>query len=178
MSKQFFLYLSLSFFCFQTLTGQTTANKSRHSAKSKLKKVELQASSFSTQMLAAVNKLRTAGCDCGGEIMPPVKPLKWEAHLTKAALNHVNDMAEHDRLDHFSTDGTAPEVRIANAGWTKTELIGENIGMGYKSIAEAIEGWKESPHHCKAMMDKDAFEMGAAHNGKMWCQDFGRREQE
>ena len=177
MFKQFLLISVLFIICVPILSAQITASKTHHS-KSKIKKSEPTASSFSTQMLSAVNKLRAEGCDCGGEMMPPVKPLKWETHLEKAAKNHVNDMAERDVLDHFSADGTAPEVRIANAGWTKTLSIGENIGMGYKSIPEAIEGWKNSPHHCKAMMDKDAFEIGAARNGKMWCQDFGKRETE
>ena len=181
MNKQSFLLSVLFLLSFQVLIAQTTTthNAKSKTTKSKSKKTETTSTSgFDAQMLAAVNKLRASGCDCGGEMMPPVKPLKWESHLTKAAQNHANDMAEHDHFDHFGTDGSAPEERIAKAGWTKTLAIGENIGMGYKNIAEAMEGWKNSPHHCKAMMDKNAFEMGAARNGKMWCQDFGKRETE
>jgi uncharacterized protein YkwD len=127
--------------------------------------------SFNNQMLTAVNALRKSGVNCGGEMMPPVKPLVWNSKLEKASVIHVIDMDKNDNFSHVGTDGSLPDDRIKAAGYEWAQ-VGENIGRGYKDVAAAIKGWKESANHCKQMMSADVTQMGAAQKGSYWCQAF------
>lgn len=129
--------------------------------------------SFNNQMLAEINALRKSGTTCGGEKMPPVKPLAWNAQLEKAAVVHVADMDANDHFSHAGMDGTMPDDRIKSAGY-EWERVGENIGQGYKDVSSAMKGWKESTNHCKQMMSAEVTEMGAAKKGKYWCQTFAK----
>lgn len=127
--------------------------------------------SFSKEMLAAVNALRKSGTTCGGEKMPPVKPLVWSAELENAAVVHVADMDANDHFSHAGTNGTLPDDRIKEAGY-EWGRVGENIGQGYKDVSAAMKGWKTSANHCKQMMNADIINIGAAKKGKYWCQTF------
>lgn len=129
--------------------------------------------SFNNQMLAEINALRKSGTTCGGEKMPPVKALAWNAQLEKAAVVHVADMDANDHFSHAGMDGTMPDDRIKSAGY-EWERVGENIGQGYKDVSAAMKGWKESTNHCKQMMSAEVTEMGAAKKGKYWCQTFAK----
>lgn len=127
--------------------------------------------SFNKEMLSAVNALRKSGTTCGGEKMPPVKPLVWSAQLENAAIVHAADMDANDHFSHAGTNGTLPDDRIKSAGY-EWARVSENIGQGYKDVSAAIKGWKESPNHCKQMMSADMTNIGAAKKGKYWCQTF------
>lgn len=127
--------------------------------------------SINSQMLVEINALRKSGVNCGNEMMPPVKPLVWNSKLEKAAVIHVNDMDKNDQFSHVGTDGSLPDDRIKAAGYEWAQ-VGENIGRGYKDVAAAIKGWKESASHCKQMMSADVTEIGAAKKGSYWCQAF------
>lgn len=126
---------------------------------------------FNNQMLAAVNELRKSGVNCGGEMMPPVKPLVWSSKLEKASVIHAIDMDKNDHFSHVGTDGSLPDDRIKAAGYEWAQ-VGENIGRGYKDVAAAIKGWKESANHCKQMMSAEVTQIGAAQKGSYWCQAF------
>jgi len=47
-----------------------------------------------SELLARVNALRTAGCSCGTDSMPPVDSLKWNKVLASVAYNHSKDMVD------------------------------------------------------------------------------------
>ncbi len=126
---------------------------------------------FNNQMLAAVNELRKSGVNCGGEMMPSVKPLVWSSKLEKASVIHAIDMDKNNHFSHVGTDGSLPDDRIKAAGYDWAQ-VGENIGRRYKDVAAAIKGWKESANHCKQMMSADVTQMGAAQKGSYWCQAF------
>ncbi len=128
---------------------------------------------FNNQMLAAINALRKSGVNCGGEMMPPVKPLVWNAKLEKASVLHVIDMDKNDHFSHVGTNGSLPDDRIKSAGYEWAQ-VGENIGRGYKDVATAVKGWKESANHCKQMMSAEVTQMGAAQKGSYWCQTFAK----
>jgi uncharacterized protein YkwD len=129
--------------------------------------------SFNSEMLVAVNQLRVSGTTCGGESMPPVKPLVWNTKLEKAAVAHTIFMNETNNFSHQGKNGSWPEDRIKAAGY-EYDRVGENIGKGYKDIPAAILGWKESTGHCKQMMSADVTEIGAAKVGAYWCQKYGK----
>lgn len=129
---------------------------------------------FRTDMLAAVNLLRSKGCRCGGKSMPAVPPVRWNSLLEDAAIRHARDMAAHKHFDHVGTDGSEIDGRINATGY-KWMQIGENIAWGYANIAEAMDAWIKSPSHCLQLMSNKVDEIGAAKNGKYWVQDYGKQ---
>jgi uncharacterized protein YkwD len=126
-----------------------------------------------TKILQAINDLRSKGCQCGQDSMPPASPVNWNVALERSARDHATDMYTNDYLSHLSLDGTPPIVRAERAGYTGT-YIGENIGHGYVLVADVMEGWKESESHCKNLMDTVYLEIGAAKVSNYWVLDLGR----
>lgn len=125
------------------------------------------------RMLALVNDLRSEGCRCGSNYMPPVGPVSWSADLEQAALRHANDMQVNDFFDHTGSDGTKVSDRVSQAGY-EWQTVGENIAWGYRDIETVFAGWRDSPGHCRNMMNGNFREMGSAQVGKYWVQAFAR----
>jgi uncharacterized protein YkwD len=116
------------------------------------------------QVQKLVNQARAQPRRCGGRQFAPVGPLKTNAALSRAALEHSRDMALHDRFDHTGHDGSTPSVRIARAGYGEFRIVGENIAAGAMTPAEAVQGWLASPAHCENIMDGRFAEMGFAYS--------------
>ena len=184
MYKTICRILTLLIFSFGTLSAQSAPAKKTPSVKTPSKavtkpkgtakpKTAASNGSFNSEMLAAVNQLRASGTTCGGESMPPVKPLVWSAKLEKAAVAHTVYMNETNNFSHQGKNGSWPEDRIKAVGY-EYDRVGENIGKGYKDIPAAIVGWKESTGHCKQMMSAEVTEMAAAKVGPYWCQKYGK----
>ncbi len=131
-------------------------------------------SSDKDYILDKVNELRSHDCNCGGEIMPAVHPLKWNSVLEKSAYLHAQDMEENGYFSHRSRDGKDVGHRLDEAGY-KWHFAGENIGEGQKSFDEVFRDWLESPTHCKMLMNPRMKEMGLASYGKYWVQHFGTK---
>lgn len=122
-------------------------------------------------MLQLVNKARQSGCQCGDTYYKPVQPLKWNAKLEAAALKHSVDMYKKSFFSHMAPDGTRGGDRIEKEGY-KWAAFGENIGTGYKTERAVVQGWLESPTHCKNIMSKMYKEMGVGRVGTLWTQAF------
>ena len=90
-----------------------------------------------------------------------LKPLKLNIKLIEAARNHAKDLASHDRISHYGSDGSDPLVRVQRTGYP-VHLAAENVGTGQISLAEVFKGWKKSPGHNENLLLKDAREMGMA----------------
>ena|SRR5438309_1464762 len=127
-----------------------------------------------TKMLQLVNAVRSKGCQCGDTYYYPAAPVIWNTQLETAAYNHTADMAKNNFFSHTGTDGNRAGNRLerVNYHW---KTYGENIGQGYKTENEMIQGWLASPGHCKNIMNKTYTEMGVARVGNLWTQDFGSR---
>jgi uncharacterized protein YkwD len=125
------------------------------------------------EMTDSVNVLRSKGCRCGADSMPPVPPLSWNAQLATAAAAHAKDMYVNNYFSHISPQGTSPIQRAIQAGYTGM-YVGENIAKGYSGISEVMLAWKNSEAHCKAMMDTLYKEFGASAYNGYWVQEFGR----
>jgi uncharacterized protein YkwD len=137
------------------------------------------AADVSRTILAAVNAARIAGRRCGGRYFAPAQPLSLDPALTRAALEHSRDMAEHDSFDHRGHDGSAPAQRIARAGFGDLRTAGENIAAGAMTPGEVAQGWLESPGHCENIMDARFTRIGIAfaenlrtRSAIFWTQDF------
>jgi uncharacterized protein YkwD len=134
------------------------------------------------RILELVNAARAAGRRCGSKSFAPVGPLELDAVLTRAALEHSQDMAAHDEFDHRGHDGSTPTVRIERAGFEKLSIAGENIAAGATSAVEVTQGWLASPGHCENIMDGRFTHIGIAfaenlhtHALIFWTQDFAAR---
>jgi uncharacterized protein YkwD len=133
-------------------------------------------------ILALVNAARAAGRRCGGKYFAPAGPLALDASLTRAALEHSRDMAEHDAFDHRGHDGSTPDVRVERAGFGTHRIVGENIAAGAMTPKQVTEGWLESPAHCENIMDRRFTLIGIAFaenlrsaSAVFWTQDFAAR---
>lgn len=119
-------------------------------------------------LLSAHNKVRAE------EKLPP---LKLNPRLNEAAQGHARDMAEHGKLTHDGTDGSAPPERIKRTGYVYKEC-GENVADGQDDVGSAMRSWIESPPHRKNILGEFT-EMGgamvkSADGTAYWCVDFGR----
>ena len=124
--------------------------------------------------LILINTVRKKGCTCGGQVMPPVPPLKWNSLLVRAASNHARDMERNAYFDHTSPSGSTPGVRAQEAGYAWM-TVAENIAKGQPSAQIVMESWLRSPGHCKNLMNPDFLEVGMANSGTYWVQVFGAR---
>ncbi len=137
------------------------------------------AASVSRVVLDLVNAARAAGRRCGGKSFPPARPLALDPALTRAALEHSRDMAEHDAFDHRGHDGSTPAVRVERAGFRPHRIVGENIAAGALTPNQVVEGWLASAGHCENIMEARFTLMGIAYaenlhtaSAVFWTQDF------
>ena len=128
---------------------------------------------FRRAVLREVNALRAAGCRCGLQRMRPVPPLTWNAQLAQAAAAHAEDLRRHDRMGHTGSDGSSVSERARRTGY-RWSYIGENVAWNYPSPQAVVQGWKESPGHCRNLMNPGFREMGAAEAGAYTVQVLGR----
>ncbi|TYB58120.1 CAP domain-containing protein [Nonomuraea sp. PA05] len=102
-------------------------------------------------------------------------PLRVNAALTRSARTHSLEMARTGRLSHTSPDGASPWDRMERAGYRWGAA--ENIGAGYSTAEEAVNGWLDSRDHRKNILDcgLKAIGVGVASGpgGPWWTQDFG-----
>ncbi|QUJ70324.1 CAP domain-containing protein (plasmid) [Photobacterium sp. GJ3] len=117
--------------------------------------------SMADEMLAAVNQARAQGQDCGGTWYPAVGALTWDYALEEAAFVHSSNMANYDFFSHTGIDGSTPSSRVTAQGYN-WKTVGENIAAGQKSVSAVMQGWLDSPGHCKNIMNGSFTQMGAS----------------
>jgi uncharacterized protein YkwD len=119
------------------------------------------------QVLAIVNQERAAN-GCGAVTI--------NQKLATAAELHSQDQAAHNTMSHTGSDGSSPWDRAAQAGYQWA--IGENVAAGYRTPAEVMAGWMNSPGHRANILNCQAKAIGigvaAAGDGTLyWTQMFG-----
>ena len=72
--------------------------------------------------------------------------------LNAAAQPHAEDMAERDYIAHISPDGGTPGERATVSEYRWSRFL-ENVAAGQPTPTEAVEVWKASPGHRRAMLD-------------------------
>ncbi|MEU4160520.1 CAP domain-containing protein [Actinoplanes sp. NPDC026670] len=65
--------------------------------------------------------------------------------LTAAASGHSAWMAQNGTLSHTGDGGSTFVTRAQAAGYAQPSA--ENIAMGYRTAAEVVDGWMNSPGH-------------------------------
>lgn len=112
-------------------------------------------------MLDLVNEARNQARQCGEQSFDSVAPLTWSCKLFEAAKTHSDDMAENQYFSHTSPEGVGIEQRVDAQSYV-WQTIGENIAAGHSSAVGAVEGWLESPGHCRNIMNSAFTQMGMA----------------
>lgn len=75
---------------------------------------------------------------------------KNDSRLQKAAQDYANLMAVKGKYGHEIGPNTQFKKRISAVGFDNSS--GENLGVGYASIDDAIKGWLDSADHKRNML--------------------------
>jgi uncharacterized protein YkwD len=93
------------------------------------------------------------------------QPLALDSQATRAAQMLARDMAQHDHMSHIGPNGADVGKRLSLAGYSY-RIAAENVGVGQKSLAQIIEGWKKSAPHSRNMLLAEAKHIGIAYEYK------------
>jgi uncharacterized protein YkwD len=89
-----------------------------------------------------------------------------DPRLTVAAQRHANDMMINGiGGGHIGSDGSSPQARIADAGYTRAGHTSEIVYWGTGSLATpsaALDMWMESPAHRTIILDCTLTAVGVA----------------
>ncbi|MEM7215342.1 MAG: CAP domain-containing protein [Pseudomonadota bacterium] len=78
---------------------------------------------------------------------------KRDPRLMEAARRHADLMGRTGKFGHEFGPETKFKRRIFAVGFDNS--AGENLGVGYRSIEAAIEGWLNSPEHRKILLKRN-----------------------
>ena len=102
--------------------------------------------------------------------------LKVNAALTAAARGHSAWMAQTGTFSHTGRSNSNFVARSKAAGYTKPSA--ENIAWGYRSAAQVVNGWMNSPGHRTNILNCKSKTVGvgvvfSASGAPYYTQDFG-----
>lgn len=102
-----------------------------------------------------------------------LKPLKWDASLSKVAKAKSADMLKNGYFDHDSPTYGSPFDMMDKFG-IQYWAAGENIAMGYDTPASVVKGWMNSPGHRANILSDKYTHIGVGYepNGSYWTQHF------
>ena len=147
------------------LTANGTASPSPKAYMTTKRKI-VAVSSISTAwvtVLGIVAGFPAQADDLGAAVYTGVNQLRQtcaaiadDPRLAAAAQRHANDMLKTGVDGHTGSDGSSPQVRIADAGYTQTGYTGEIVYWGTGSAATptaALDLWMNSPLHRAIIMN-------------------------
>ncbi len=117
---------------------------------------------FEQRVVELTNERRAEGATCDGEEFDPAPPVESNPELRCAARRHSFEMAEREYFAHDSPEGEGPSDRAADAGY-EFLAVGENIARGRPTPEGVVEGWMESPGHCRNIMRSNYQEIGVGY---------------
>ena len=112
-------------------------------------------------IVALTNQSRRQAQTCGSTGFAATTDVVADATLVLAAQQHSDDMASNNFFSHTGSNGLSVADRIDNLGFNWFN-VGENIAAGQESLAEAHDGWMQSPGHCENIMNPRYTRMGVA----------------
>lgn len=92
--------------------------------------------------------------------------------LSRAALDHAEDMVRNDYFSHDGQNGSSFSDRARAAGYNCAAA--ENIASGQRSEADVVTAWMNSSGHRRNILLGDATEFGIGRVGNMWVLMMGR----
>ena len=100
-----------------------------------------------------------------------LKPFVWNDRLADVARAHSTDMANRNFFAHENPDGLSPFDRMRNAG-ISYRYAAENIGKGYNTPKDAVDGWMNSPGHRANILNENLTDLGVGFHEYHWTQKF------
>ncbi|MBD8891603.1 CAP domain-containing protein [Labrenzia suaedae] len=88
-------------------------------------------------------------------------PLTPDPELTAIAKSQAVAMAKAGSVSASLGADQKLTARMASIGEPGTAAV-ENVSGGYRTLAEAFSGWRESPKHNAVMLDKTGTRFGLA----------------
>lgn len=111
---------------------------------------------LSAILLREINNFRAEGGHCGG---PAEGSLNWNPLLERSAQLHTDDMAKYHYFSHTGRDGSQPWDRMSRVGY-QYSYAGENLASASNDPYQILQLWKESPSHCRLLLDSHFIEAG------------------
>ncbi len=134
---------------------------------------------FEWRVLELTNQNRAAGASCDADRFGPAPALEMDDVIREAARGHSRDMGQQAYFEHDSLDGRTFADRMTMVGFMGPSPWGENIAAGQSTPEEVVQGWMESPGHCRNIMNPDYRTIGIGYAevdgspfGRYWTQDF------
>lgn len=100
-----------------------------------------------------------------------LSPFVWSDALAEVAYAHSEDMYERGYFSHVTPEGLSPFDRMHDAG-ISFNAAAENIASGYRTPAEVVEGWMDSPGHCANILNPSLHQLGVGYYKGDWTQCF------
>jgi uncharacterized protein YkwD len=88
-------------------------------------------------------------------------PVKVEARLMNIAAVHAQRMAAADNLEHVLPGEVSFPTRL-NTGGYNAAVAAEDIGAGYRTLADVIAAWEKSPAHNANLLQPNVTDIGIA----------------
>jgi uncharacterized protein (TIGR03000 family) len=85
-------------------------------------------------------------------------PLKTDPKLNRVARSHSLNMGKQSTLAH-QLDGKGASDRMKDAGY-RLRVYGENVGVGSRTPAQAVQMWMNSPPHKENILTAEFTETG------------------
>ncbi|HUG63556.1 MAG TPA: CAP domain-containing protein [Methylomirabilota bacterium] len=124
---------------------------------------------------ASVDQQKAAEMISGYRARFGVAPVRLDPELSRIAADYARQMAEADKMTHSLSDASRIGARLKANGYA-FDAAGENIAAGYRTLADAFSGWRDSPAHDRGMKDADmtVVGIGTAYNPNskykvFWC---------
>ncbi len=91
-------------------------------------------------------------------------PLTLNSQLNTAAQEHSEDMVQQDKLIHEGSNKSNETLqqRVEKVGYEYSD-IAENIGGGYSTPEDVVEGWIQSKGHSENMLNPKVTELGVGY---------------
>lgn len=128
-------------------------------------------SDLELEVVTLINEFRSAGAVCGSDEFIPAPDVFWNDILDLASEKHADDMASNGFISHTGSDGSLHTDRLLAVNY-EYMFAGENVARGPTTAALVMEEFKNSPSHCKVMMNPDYVHVGIAKMGKYWVLNF------
>jgi uncharacterized protein YkwD len=98
-------------------------------------------------------------------------PLQWHEVLGKLSRAYSADMSARDFFGHICPDGSNPFDRMNNAVITY-RAAAENVAFGYRTPADVVKGWMDSPGHRQNILNPSLTHIGIGFYNYYWTQKF------
>ncbi|HSH44370.1 MAG TPA: CAP domain-containing protein [Longimicrobiales bacterium] len=89
-------------------------------------------------------------------------PLDADARLVEAAQAHTRYQADRGTISHRGEDGSSAGDRLTAVGYPWV-LVSENVGAGYPTAANMVDGWMGSSGHRRTILTANAVHAGVGY---------------